>query len=108
MVEDAIADGRLKNGMTIVEGTAGNTGIGLALVGRSLGFDVLIVMPKGQAVEKERMISLYGAGLKIVEAVPFGKASKSTGGQINLIIFLTSKLTTRAQGQKFWSKPVGI
>ena len=93
MVEDAIADGRLKNGMTIVEGTAGNTGIGLALVGRSLGFDVLIVMPKGQAVEKERMISLYGAGLKIVEAVPFANENH---------FFHTAGRIARESLEKYW------
>lgn len=71
MVMDAVASGKLKPGMTIVEGTAGNTGIGLALVGRSLGFKVLVVMPKGQAFEKERLVTLYGADLKLVDACPF-------------------------------------
>ena len=71
MVLAAIKDGRLKTGMTIVEGTAGNTGIGLALVGRALGFEVLVVMPKGQTPEKERMISLHGAKLKLVDPCPF-------------------------------------
>ncbi|MGS0674799.1 cysteine synthase A [Shewanella sp. 125m-1] len=71
MVQDAVASGKLTPGMTIVEGTAGNTGIGLALVAKALGFKMLVVMPKGQAREKEQMISLYDAELKLVDACPF-------------------------------------
>ncbi|USD62676.1 cysteine synthase A [Vibrio sp. SCSIO 43140] len=71
LVTDAIAAGKLKPGMTIVEGTAGNTGIGLALVAKALGYKMLVVMPKGQAIEKERMISLYGADLLLVDPCPF-------------------------------------
>ncbi len=71
MVEEAMKSGALKPGMTIVEGTAGNTGIGLSLVAKAKGFKALIVMPEGQTIEKERMISLYGGELKKVPAVPF-------------------------------------
>lgn len=71
MVQDAIFSGKLKPGMTIVEGTAGNTGIGLALVAKALGFKMLVVMPRGQAREKEQMISLYDAELMLVDACPF-------------------------------------
>jgi cysteine synthase A len=52
--------------MTIVEGTAGNTGIGLAMVGQALGYKTIIVLPKGQDPSKLRMLGLYGA--QIVEA----------------------------------------
>lgn len=71
MVLDAMEHSRLKPGMTIVEGTAGNTGIGLALVAKSLGLEMVAVMPKGQTLEKERMIELFGAKLVLVDAVPF-------------------------------------
>lgn len=71
MVEKAIERGELRPGMTIVEGTAGNTGIGLAVVAKSLGYKMLAVMPKGQAIEKVRMLSLFGAQLKLVDPVPF-------------------------------------
>lgn len=71
MILDAIESGQLKPGMTVVEGTAGNTGIGLALVARALGFKMKAVMPRGQTLEKQRMIDLYGADLHLVEAVPF-------------------------------------
>ncbi len=71
MVEQAIASGELKPGMTIIEGTAGNTGIGLAVVGKSLGYKVKVVMPRGQTPEKEQMIALHGAELHLVDPVPF-------------------------------------
>ena len=71
MVLDAMEEGKLKPGMTIVEGTAGNTGIGLAVVAKSLGFKLIVVMPKGQSAEKERMITLFGAELKLVDPCPF-------------------------------------
>lgn len=71
LVKDAIANGYLKAGMTIIEGTAGNTGIGLALVAKAYGFNMLAVMPKGQAKEKEQMIAMYNAQLLLVDACPF-------------------------------------
>jgi len=71
MVLDAMEEGKLKKGMTIVEGTAGNTGIGLALVAKAFGFECLAVMPNDQTIEKQRMIELHGAKLKLVDPVPF-------------------------------------
>ena len=71
IVTDAINSGKLKPGMTIVEGTAGNTGIGLALVAKALGFNMIVVMPKGQTPEKERLIELHGAELVLVDPCPF-------------------------------------
>lgn len=71
IIKDAVDSGNLKPGMTIVEGTAGNTGIGLALVAKALGFKMIVVMPKGQTIEKERLIELHGAQLKLVDACPF-------------------------------------
>ncbi|HXH76574.1 MAG TPA: cysteine synthase A [Bacteriovoracaceae bacterium] len=71
MVVEAIAKGVLKPGMTIVEGTAGNTGIGLALVGQALGYKVIVVMPKGMAVEKHKVLKLYGAEIVETEAVQY-------------------------------------
>lgn len=63
--------GTLKPGGTIVEGTAGNTGIGLALVGSALGYKVVIVMPRTQSQEKKDLIRLQGATLIEVDAVPY-------------------------------------
>ncbi len=71
IVKDAIARGVLKPGGTIVEGTAGNTGIGLALVGNALGFKTVIVIPETQSQEKKDMLRLAGAELVEVPAVPY-------------------------------------
>jgi cysteine synthase A len=71
IVQDAIARGTLKPGGVIVEGTAGNTGIGLALVANALGFKTVIVIPETQSQEKKDMLRLQGAELVEVPAVPY-------------------------------------
>ena len=71
IIQDAIRSGRLQPGGTIVEGTAGNTGIGLALVGNALGFRTVIVIPETQTQEKKDMLRLAGAELIEVPAVPY-------------------------------------
>jgi cysteine synthase A len=71
IIRDAIARGDLKPGGTIVEGTAGNTGIGLALVGASMGFRTVIVIPETQSQEKKDMLRLAGATLVEVPAKPY-------------------------------------
>jgi len=71
IVRTARADGSLKPGGTIVEGTAGNTGIGLALVGAALGHPVVIVIPRTQSEEKKSAIRALGARLIEVDAAPF-------------------------------------
>ncbi|MEM7296217.1 MAG: cysteine synthase A [Pseudomonadota bacterium] len=71
IIRDAVAAGRLKPGGTIVEGTAGNTGIGLSLVGASMGFKTVIVIPETQSQEKKDMLRLAGATLVEVPAAPY-------------------------------------
>lgn len=71
IIKDALAKGQLKPGGTIVEGTAGNTGIGLALVGASMGFKTVIVIPETQSQEKKDMLRLAGAELVQVPAAPY-------------------------------------
>jgi cysteine synthase A len=71
IIRDAVASGALRPGGTIVEGTAGNTGIGLALVGSALGFKTVIVIPETQTQEKKDMIKLAGAHLVEVPAAPY-------------------------------------
>ena len=71
IIKDAVARGELRPGGTIVEGTAGNTGIGLALVGNALGFKSVIVIPETQSQEKKDMLRLCGARLIEVPAVPY-------------------------------------
>jgi cysteine synthase len=71
IIRQAEADGRLRPGGLIVEGTAGNTGIGLAMVGSALGYRTLIVIPRTQSEEKKAALRLYGAELVEVDAVPY-------------------------------------
>jgi cysteine synthase A len=71
IIQDAVRKGTLRPGGVIVEGTAGNTGIGLALVGNALGFRSVIVIPETQSQEKKDMLRLCGAELVEVPAVPY-------------------------------------
>ncbi len=71
IVKDAEEKGQLRPGGVIVEGTAGNTGIGLALVARARGYRTVIVIPETQSQEKKDMLRLCGAELREVPAVPF-------------------------------------
>ncbi|MCI4663645.1 MAG: cysteine synthase A [Neomegalonema sp.] len=71
IIRDAERRGALKPGGLIVEGTAGNTGIGLAVIGRALGYDTIIVIPETQSMEKKAAIRLAGAQLVEVPAAPY-------------------------------------
>lgn len=71
IVRDAEQNGTLKPGGTIVEGTAGNTGIGLALVANALGYNTIIVMPETQSQEKKDTLRALGAQLVLVPAAPY-------------------------------------
>ena len=71
IIEDAVKKGELRPGGVIVEGTAGNTGIGLALVGNAMGFRSVIVIPETQSQEKKDTLRLCGAELIEVPAVPY-------------------------------------
>jgi cysteine synthase A len=71
IIQDAVKRGALRPGGVIVEGTAGNTGIGLALVANAMGFRTVIVIPNTQSQEKKDMLRLCGAELVEVPAVPY-------------------------------------
>src|SRR5713226_8096663 len=71
MIQDAEKRGALRKGGVVVEGTAGNTGIGIALVANALGYRSVIVMPETQSQEKKDMLRLCGADLRQVPAVPY-------------------------------------
>src|SRR5437660_8658241 len=71
IIEDAEKCGKLRPGGVIVEGTAGNTGIGIALVANARGYRSVIVMPETQSQEKKDMLTLCGADLRLVPAVPY-------------------------------------
>jgi len=71
IIQDAVKRGRLRPGGVIVEGTAGNTGIGLALVARALGYRTVIVIPDSQSQEKKDALKIFGAELIEVPPVPY-------------------------------------
>ncbi|HEY2836610.1 MAG TPA: cysteine synthase A [Rhizomicrobium sp.] len=75
IIRDALAKGTLRPGGTIVEGTAGNTGIGLAMVANALGFKTVIVIPETQSQEKKDALRLMGAELIEVPAKPYRDAN---------------------------------
>jgi cysteine synthase A len=71
IITAAEAAGRLKPGATIVEGTAGNTGIGLAVIGRARGYRTVIVIPNNQSPEKMHLLRTLGAEVKAVPEKPY-------------------------------------
>jgi cysteine synthase A len=71
IIEDAERTGRLKPGGVIVEGTAGNTGIALAMLGNARGYTTIIVTPDDQSIEKIELLRVLGADVRLVPAVPF-------------------------------------
>ena len=91
MVEDAILRGVLKPGGTVVEGTAGNTGIGLCLVASALGFKTVIVIPDTQSQEKKDMLRLSGAELIEVPAVPYSNPNNYVKASGRLAAQLASR-----------------
>lgn len=99
IIRDAIARGDLKPGGTIVEGTAGNTGIGLALVGASMGFKSVIVIPETQSQEKKDMLRLAGAELVEVPAAPY----KDINNYIRYSSRLAEKLAKTEPNGAIWA-----
>ena len=99
IVRDAEARGLLRPGGVIVEGTAGNTGIGLALVGNALGYRTVIVMPETQSQEKKDMIRICGAELKLVPAVPY----KDPGNYVHVSRRLAEELAQTEPNGAIWA-----
>src|SRR5882757_9187861 len=75
IIQDAVKRGTLRPGGTVVEGTAGNTGIGLTVVGNALGYRCVIVIPETQSQEKKDALRLLGAHLVEVPALPYKNAN---------------------------------
>ena len=75
IINDAIASGELRPGGVVVEGTAGNTGIGLGMVASAMGYRTVIVIPETQSQEKKDMLRLFGAELVEVPAAPYSNAN---------------------------------
>jgi cysteine synthase len=84
IIECALNDGSLRPGMTIIEATSGNTGIGLALVGRQKGFQVVCIMPENVSEERKKIIRAYGG------EIIFTPATESLSGCINRMREITS------------------
>lgn len=99
IVRDAVARGELRPGGTIVEGTAGNTGIGLALVASALGFRTVIVIPETQSQEKKDMLRLAGAELVEVPAVPY----KNPNNYVKLSGRLAAELAKTEPAGAVWA-----
>jgi cysteine synthase A len=99
IIKDAVAKGLLNPGGTIVEGTAGNTGIGLALVGASMGFKTVIVIPETQSEEKKDMLRLAGAELVQVPAAPY----KNPNNYVRYSGRLAEKLAKTTPGGVIWA-----
>ena len=122
IINEAVAKGLLQPGGTIVEGTAGNTGIGLTLVGSSMGFSTVIVIPETQSQEKKDALKNAGARLIQVPAVPYSNENNyiryserlarelnitlpfGAFGLINSIILLTSKHMKKPRQLRYTNK----
>jgi len=99
IVRDAEERGLLRPGGVIVEGTAGNTGIGLALVGNALGYRTVIVMPDTQSQEKKDALRLCGADLRLVPAVPY----KDPGNYVHVSERIAADLARLEPNGAIWA-----
>ncbi|HJP05520.1 MAG: cysteine synthase A [Gammaproteobacteria bacterium] len=99
IVRDAEAKGQLRAGGTIVEGTAGNTGIGLTMVGNSLGYPTVIVMPDNQSQDKVDTLRAYGADVRLVPAVPF----KDPGHFVHESQRIAEEINASNPGSALWA-----
>ena len=99
IIEDAEASGTLKPGGTIVEGTAGNTGIGLGLVGNAKGYKTIIVIPETQSQEKMDMLKLCGVDLRPVPARPY----RDPGNYVKVSGRTAEELNEKNPGSAIWA-----
>jgi cysteine synthase A len=99
IITDAEAKGLLRPGGVIVEGTAGNTGIGLALVGNARGYRTVIVIPETQSQEKKDTLRLIGAELREVPAVPY----KNPENYVHVSERLAKELAAREPNGVLWA-----
>src|ERR1700680_4451163 len=99
IVLDAERSGALGPGGTIIEGTAGNTGIGLALVGNARGYRTIIVMPETQSQEKKDFLRLIGADLSLVPAVPY----RAPGNYVRYSERLAAELAETEPNGAIWA-----
>ncbi|MEQ8708983.1 MAG: cysteine synthase A [Rhodospirillales bacterium] len=100
IIKAAERDGKLRPGGVIVEGTAGNTGIGLALVGNSRGYRTVIVIPETQSQEKKDFLRLVGADLREVPAVPY----KDPNNYVHVSQRLAEELAATEPNGAIWAQ----
>ena len=99
IIQHAEENGLLKKGGMIVEGTAGNTGISLAMCGNARGYTSVIVMPETQSQEKKDMLRLLGADLRLVPAVPY----KDPNNYVRYSETLAKELAETHEGGVIWA-----
>ncbi len=100
IIRDAEASGNLQPGGTIVEGTAGNTGIGLTLIANALGYKSVVVMPQTQSKEKIELLDLYGADLRLVKATSYDDSNH----YIHQAERLAEKLNSESEHGAIWAR----
>jgi cysteine synthase A len=99
MIQDAEKRGTLRKGGVVVEGTAGNTGIGIALVANALGYRSVIVMPETQSQEKKDMLRLCGADLRLVPALPYA----NPGNYVRYSEVLAREIAAKEPNGAIWA-----
>ncbi len=99
MIRDAEKRGSLRKGGVVVEGTAGNTGIGIALVANALGYRSVIVMPETQSQEKKDMLRLCGADLRLVPALPYA----NPGNYVRYSEVLAKEIAAKEPNGAIWA-----
>jgi len=99
IIEDAEKHGKLRPGGVIVEGTAGNTGIGIALVANARGYRSVIVMPETQSQEKKDMLRLCGADLRLVPALPYA----NPGNYVRYSETLAGEIAAKEPNGAIWA-----
>jgi cysteine synthase A len=99
IIEDAEKQGKLRPGGVIVEGTAGNTGIGIALVANARGYRSVIVMPETQSQEKKDMLLLCGADLRLVPALPYA----NPGNYVRYSETLAKEIAAKEPNGAIWA-----
>jgi cysteine synthase A len=99
MIQDAEKRGSLRKGGVVVEGTAGNTGIGIALVANALGYRSVIVMPETQSQEKKDMLRLCGADLRLVPALPYS----NPGNYVRYSEVLAKEIAAKEPNGAVWA-----